>query len=132
MFLAWGPAGITSAHLGQGFFGLMLDGRYGIFPYAPAYLLAAGGVLLAPPGAARLRAGLVPVFVYYMTVAAADDWHGAVSNLGRYFMPIAPFVLAFAGVAIASVGRRRGALAVVLALLAVTGLIAHQLYIDPH
>ncbi len=130
LFLAWGPAGITTDHLGQGFLGLLLDQRYGILPYAPIYLLAAGGLLL--PSAARLRKGLVVLAVYYMTVAAADDWHGATSNLGRYFMPIAPYVVACVGVAFASFEDRRGAWALGLALGAWTALVSRLLWLDPH
>jgi hypothetical protein len=51
LFLAWGPAGVTTDHIPQGFFGLLLDQRYGILPYAPIYLLAAAG--LVDDGAAR-------------------------------------------------------------------------------
>ena len=130
LFRAWGPAGITTAHLGQGFLGLLLDQRYGILPYAPIYLVAAGGLLL--PSAARLRKGLLAVAVYYMTVAAADDWHGATSNLGRYFMPIAPFVIAAVGVAFASFADRRGAWALGLALGGWTALVSRLLWLDPH
>jgi hypothetical protein len=131
MFLAWGPAGITTEHLGQGFLGLLLDQRYGILPYAPLYLLAAGGVLLPGRRAARLRLALPAALAYYMTVASADDWHGAVSNLGRYFMPIAPLVVAFAGLALAS-APGRGVVAVALALSGWTGLHALALFRDPH
>ena len=93
LFLAWGPAGVSSARWGQGLFGLALDARYGLLPYVPVYLLA-----LARPrparGATRLRRrsvwGLLPMVAYYLTVAAADNWSGAVCNLGRYVMPSLP------------------------------------------
>ena len=42
LFLAWGPGGVTSARVGQGVLGLLLDARYGILPYVPILLLAAG------------------------------------------------------------------------------------------
>jgi hypothetical protein len=44
LYLAWGPGGVSSARVGQGLLGLLLDARYGILPYAPIYLLAAGGL----------------------------------------------------------------------------------------
>lgn len=131
LFRAWGPAGVTTAHLGQGFFGLLLDQRYGILPYAPLYLLAGAGLLAAGHGAGRLRLALPAALVYYMTVAAADDWHGAVSNLGRYFMPVAPYAVALLAVALASAARRSVA-ALALALAAWTGLCARALWLDPH
>lgn len=132
LFLAWGPAGVTTAHIGQGFLGLLLDQRYGILPYAPIYSLAAAGLLMAGHGPGRLRLALPAALVYYMTVASADDWHGAVSNLGRYFMPVAPYAVALAGAAIAAVSERRGALFVGLVLAAVSALNARLLWLDPH
>ena len=35
LFLAWGPGGVTSARVGQGVLGLLLDARYGVLPYVP-------------------------------------------------------------------------------------------------
>ena len=132
LYLAWGPAGVSSARVGQGVLGLLLDARYGILPYAPVYLLAAGGLLLGGRGAARLRWGLPAMAAYYMTVASADNWAGAVCNLGRYFMPIAPWIAALAAVALAGERRRRGVVALTLILAAWTGLIAAALWADPH
>ena len=60
--------------------------------------------------------------VYYLTVASADNWAGAVCNLGRYFMPVAP--LAVALVALALVGQ-------LLALLLSLCALAHALKIGP-
>ena len=131
LFLAWGPAGVTTARLGQGLLGLWLDARYGLLPYAPAFALAATGLLARGDGPMRLRRALPAAVVYYLTVAAADNWAGAVCNLGRYLMPILPLVVAFVGVALARVSGRRGAMAVVLWLFAVTGLFALALWRDP-
>jgi hypothetical protein len=95
LFLAWGPGGVTSARVGQGVLGLLLDARYGILPYVPVLMLAAGG--LAVGGARRFAVVLPAALVYYLTVASADNWAGAVSNLGRYFMPLAPLAVALVG-----------------------------------
>jgi len=130
LFLAWGPGGITTAHLGQGFFGLLLDIHYGILPYAPVYLLGVAALWL--PLGRRIRPALLPVAAYYLTVAAADDWHGAVSNLGRYFMPVAPFVAALVGVTLRSVSGRRGSLAAALFLFFITAQLSVALWLDPH
>ena len=132
LYLAWGPAGVSSARVGQGVLGLLLDARYGILPYAPVYLLAAGGLLLGGRGAALLRGGLPAMAAYYMTVASADNWAGAVCNLGRYFMPIAPWIAALAAVTLAGERSRRGVVALTLILAAWTGLIAAALWADPH
>jgi hypothetical protein len=153
LFLAWGPGGVTSARVGQGFLGLLLDARYGILPYVPILLLAAGGLALG--GARRFAVVLPAAAAYYVTVASADNWAGAVCNLGRYFMPVAPLAVALVAIAIDGVAwrgigagdadpsgpvhleslgttGRRGALALVLMLAAWTGLIAIALWQDPH
>ena len=130
LFLAWGPGGVTSARLGQGLLGLLLDSRFGIVPYVPLFVLAAAGLAL---GGARLFATVLPAAAaYYLTVASADNWSGAVCNLGRYFMPIAPLVVALVGVALARVSHRRGAMALALALASWTALVALELRLDPH
>jgi hypothetical protein len=132
LFLAWGPAGVTTARLGQGLAGLLLDARYGILPYAPIYLLAGAGLLFAIRERSPLLVALPAAGVYYATVAAADNWAGAVCNLGRYFMPIAPLAVAFVGLALRRTAGRRGVLAVALVLVAWTGLLALALWRDPH
>jgi hypothetical protein len=130
LFLAWGPSGVTSARLGQGLLGLLLDSRFGILPYVPLLILAVGGLAL---GGARLFAPVLPAAaVYYLTVASADNWSGAVCNLGRYVMPVVPLAVALAGIAIARTAQKRGAAALVLALAAWTALIALELRADPH
>ncbi len=130
LFLAWGPGGVSSARIGQGLLGLLLDARYGILPYAPIYLLAAAGLVLG--GARRFALALPAAVVYYATVASADNWSGAVCNLGRYFMPVAPLAVALVGVALARTSPRRGAVAVALMLAGWTGLLARLLFQDPH
>jgi hypothetical protein len=132
LYLAWGPGGVSGARVGLGLFGLMLDARYGLLPYAPFYLLAAAGIAVKGAVAARLRLALPAAAVYYLTIASADNWTGAVSSLGRYVMPLAPYLLALAAVAIHRVDRRRGLVGVVLAMAAWTGMIAVQLWRDPH
>jgi hypothetical protein len=98
-------------------------------PYVPILLLAAGGLAL---GGARCFAVVMPAAaVYYLTVASADNWAGAVCNLGRYFMPVVPLAVPLVGIAIDRVPRR-GALALVLMLAAWTGLFAVALWRDPH
>jgi hypothetical protein len=160
LFLAWGPGGVTSARVGQGVLGLLLDARYGILPYAPVLMLAAGGLALG--GGRRFAVVMPAAVVYYLTVASADNWAGAVCNLGRYFMPVAPLAVALVAVALSAChpeehrpGRatkdpqtpadpsghgpteslgmtRRGSLALVLMLAAWTGLFAVALWRDPH
>jgi hypothetical protein len=98
LFLAWGPGGVTSARVGQGVLGLLLDARYGVLPYVPILLLAAGGLALG--GARRFAVVMPAAAAYYLTVASADNWAGAVCNLGRYFMPVAPLAVALVAIAI--------------------------------
>ena len=129
LFLAWGPGGVSAARVGQGLLGLLIDARYGILPHAPLYLLAAAGLVLG--GARRFAFVLPAAVVYYATVASADNWSGAVCNLGRYVMPVAPLAVALAGVALARTSSRRGAVAVALMLAGWTGLLALRLLPGP-
>jgi hypothetical protein len=148
LFLAWGPGGVTSARVGQGLLGLPFDARYGLLPYVPLFALAAAG--LAAGGARRFAAVLPAAAVYYVTVASADNWSGAVCNLGRYVMPLAPLAVALAGIAIARAtgpaaasdgfgepvarpeeAAARARLAVVLVLTAWSAILALALWRDP-
>ena len=128
LFLAWGPGGVSSARVGQGLLGLWLDARYGIVPYLPFLLLAAGGVML--PAARRLAWALPAALVYYATVASADNWSGATCNLGRYIMPVIPLALAFAALTLAD--AREGVWTMALALAGFSAVLARLLWQDPH
>ncbi|HVO11378.1 MAG TPA: hypothetical protein VMX54_11610 [Vicinamibacteria bacterium] len=136
LFLAWGPGGVTPARIGQGLLGLLLDARYGILPYVPLLTVAAAG--LAGEGRRRFAVILPAAGLYYLTVASADNWAGAVSHLGRYFMPVAPLAVALVAVAVVREtasdkpeGARRGALALVLMLAGWSALFALALWRDP-
>jgi hypothetical protein len=129
LFLAWGPGGVTTARMGQGLLGILLDARYGILPYVPLLALAGAGLVLS--GARRFAVVLPAAVVYYLTVASADNWAGAVCNLGRYFMPLAPLAIALVGVALTRTSRRRGALALALILAGWSALFAFALWRDP-
>ena len=130
LFLAWGPGGVSSARIGQGVLGLLLDARFGILPYVPLLLLAGAGLVLG--GARRFAAVLPAALAYYLTVASADNWSGAVCNLGRYVMPLAPLGVALVGIAVARTSNRRGAVTLALALASWTALVAMALRQDPH
>ena len=130
LFLAWGPGGVSGARVGQGLLGLVLDARYGLLPYVPLLSLAAAGFVLG--GARRFAAILPAALVYYLTVASADNWAGAVCNLGRYAMPLVPLAVALVGIALARCDARRGAMALALTLAAWTAVLALALRQDPH
>jgi len=130
LFLAWGPGGVTSARLGQGLLGLLFDSRFGLLPYVPLLMLAAAGLALG--GARKLAPVLPAAVVYYLTVASADNWSGAVCNLGRYVMPVVPLLVALVAIALARTSHRRGAVALTLALASWTAILALQLRLDPH
>lgn len=135
LFLAWGPGGVSGARVGQGIFGILFDARFGILPWVPLLLLALAGALAG--GARRLAPIWPAALVYYLTVASADNWSGAVCNLGRYVMPVAPLAVALVALALASAARgtapaaRRGAMAVALILGAWSALFAALLWRDP-
>jgi hypothetical protein len=130
LFLAWGPGGVTTARMGQGILGILLDARYGILPYVPLLVLAGAG--LAVGGARRFAVVLPAAAAYYLTVASADNWAGAVCNLGRYFMPLAPLGIALVALALVRVPGRRGALALGLVLAGWSVVFALALWQDPH
>ena len=136
LFLAWGPGGVSSARVGQGLLGLLLDARYGILPYVPVLMVAAAG--FAGEGRRRFALVLPAAALYYLTVASADNWAGAVSDLGRYFMPVAPLAVALVALAVqrATAGSepetaRRGRVALVLTLAGWSALFALALWRDP-
>ena len=131
LYLAWGPAGVSSARVGQGLIGLILDARYGLGPYAPVYLLAVAGPFLLRGRACRLVWALPAAAVYYVTVASADNWSGAVCSLGRYVMPLVPVAVALVAVVLDRTVARRGAVSLALTLAAWTALVAIALWRDP-
>ncbi len=131
LFLAWGPAGVSSARVHEGFFGLLFDARFGLLPYAPFYLLAAGGWFLGARAGRRLLLALPAALAYYLTVAAADNWSGAVCNLGRYVMPVVPLFVALTGIVLDRVGARRGVLTMALVFAGISGVLALELWQDP-
>jgi hypothetical protein len=132
LFLAAGMRGVSSSQTGQGLPGLLVDANYGILPYAPVYLLATGGALVARGAGARLRLALPAALVYYLTVASHDTWTGAISNLGRFLMPLAPLAVAFVAVALDRTASRRGAVTLALTLGAWTAWCSRAFWLDPH
>jgi len=132
LFLAWGPRGVTAVRIHEGVLGLLLDARYGIFPYAPVYLLAAAGLMLPGRASSRLRLALPAVAAYYVTVAAANNWAGTVSNLGRFLQPVTPLFVAATALILSRVGLRRGVVALALSLAGWSALVASSLWQDPH
>jgi hypothetical protein len=131
LYLAWGPGGVTSARVGQGLLGLALDARYGLAPYVPAFILAVAGLFLSRGRPSRLGWAIPAAAVYYVTVASADNWSGAVCSLGRYVMPVVPPAIALVAVALDRTAGRRGVLAIALTLGAWTAVIALLLWRDP-
>ena len=54
LFLAWGPAGVTTARVGQGLLGLWLDARYGLLPSCRCTPSASPGSSSKTEGGTRL------------------------------------------------------------------------------
>lgn len=131
LFRALGRSGVGADSLGQGLLGLALDARYGLVPYAPWLLLAGGGLFVASAPARRLRLALPAAGVYYLTVAAAENWTGSISNLGRFVLPVVPLLAAFAALGLGRARSRPGLLALGLTLGAWTAAVALLLWNDP-
>jgi hypothetical protein len=131
LFRALGRTGVAGDTLGQGALGLVLDARYGILPYVPWLLLALGGAALASAQMARLRVALAVAAVYYLTVAAATNWTGSISNLGRFVLPLVPLVAVLVPLVLERIAGRPGMLAFALTLAAWSGVLAVCLWRDP-
>lgn len=128
LFRALGREGVGFEHLGQGALGLLLDARYGLLPYVPWLLVALAG-LLWPAGRA-LRAAAPAAVVYFLTVAAAENWTGSISNLGRFLLPLVPLAAACAAPALRAASRPCARL-LLFTLAAWSAALARLLWIDP-
>ncbi len=128
LFRALGREGVGLAHVGQGALGLLVDARYGLLPYVPWLLLALAGLRCTQTRA--LRAVWPAAAVYYATVAAAENWTGSISNLGRFLLPLVPLGAACAAPALRA-ATRPAALVLVLALGAWSARLATLLWADP-
>jgi hypothetical protein len=100
-------------------------------PYVPLLLIAFAGLVLPGTQATRLRLALPAVLAYYVTVASADNWSGAVCNLGRYAMPVVPWLLALLALVLARTSQRPGVIALALMLAGWSALIGRHLWLDP-
>jgi hypothetical protein len=130
VFQAWG-FGVGTARLELGIFGLPYDARYGLFPYVPLFLLAAGGLGAARRGL-RYPLVLIAAGVYFLTVAAADNWAGPISNLGRFMLPLVPVLALLAALGLARAASRPGVRFLALALAGWSAVVAVLLWRDPH
>jgi hypothetical protein len=131
VFQAWG-FGVSASTVELGIFGLPFDARYGLFPYVPAFLLAAGGLGGPRRGKAFLPWALGAAAVYFLTVAAADNWAGPISNLGRFLLPLVPVFAFLAARALAPAIDRPGVFFLALTLALWSAQVAVMLWRDPH
>ena len=129
VFQAWG-FGVSASRVDLGIFGLPFDARYGLFPYVPVFLLAAGGLL--ERRRLRFPIALSAAVVYFLTVAAADNWAGPISNLGRFLLPLVPVLALLAALALDRAGRRPGVLFAAATLTGWSAVLAAMLWRDPH
>ena len=130
VFQVWG-FGVSTSRVELGILGLPFDARYGLFPYVPVFLLAAGG-LGAVRRALRFPRALAAGAVYFLTVAAADNWAGPISNLGRFMLPLVPVLALLGALALVRAASRPGVLFLALALAGWSALLAAMLWRDPH
>jgi hypothetical protein len=130
VFQAWG-FGISTSRLELGIFGLPFDARYGLFPYVPVFLLALGGLGEARR-ALRFPVALIAAIVYFLTVAAADNWAGPISNLGRFLLPIVPVLALLGALALLRTVHRPGVRFLAVTLTGWSAILAVMLWRDPH
>ncbi len=131
LFRALGRSGVGLDTLRQGLAGLWLDARYGLLPFVPWLLLAGGGLALRASQARWLARALPLPAAYYLTVAAAENWTGSISNLGRFLTPVVPVLAAFAALALERLWTTAGGRVLVLALLGWSAACARLLWLDP-
>ncbi|HVR71830.1 MAG TPA: hypothetical protein VMT87_13395 [Vicinamibacteria bacterium] len=130
VFQAWG-FGVSASRVELGILGLPFDARYGLLPYVPAFLLAVGGLGEARR-ALRFPLALSAGAVYFLTVAAADNWAGPISHLGRFMLPLVPVLALLGALALARTAHAPGVRFLALALAGWSAVIAAMLWRDPH
>ncbi len=123
--------------------GLLADQKFGLFVYAPIYLVAAGGGwLLMQDGRRRAFAiGLVAVLLaYFASSARYYMWWGGSSAPARFLVPLVPLLAPMVAAAFA-VGRGAAARAILwtlatagllVSLVAIAGPDPWVFFSDPH
>lgn len=77
-------------------FGLFFDQEYGLFTYAPVYVLAVLGIGLLTGKEWRASWPLLAVFAgNYLTICAWPLWHAAPTPPMRYMLPVIPLLAVF-------------------------------------
>jgi hypothetical protein len=130
VFQAWG-FGVSASRVELGILGLPFDARYGLLPYVPVFLLAVGGLGVALR-ALRFPLALAAAPVYFLTVAAADNWAGPISNLGRFMLPLVPVLALLGALALARTAGVPGVRFLALTLAGWSAVLAAMLWRDPH
>lgn len=86
------PFSLAGLHTGA--LGLLFDREYGLFSYAPVYLLVPAAFLLSWQAS---RWWLLPLALLYLPMASYDVWFAGFSPTPRYLVPLMPiFALAVA------------------------------------
>ena len=85
---------------GGSFLGLLFDQEFGLFIYAPIYLVLGLGISIFIKIFKKSKAFflIIFVFLYYFFISCIRGWHGA--EFARYMVPIIPILGVFISVAI--------------------------------
>lgn len=90
----------------QGVLGLFLDRGLGLLLFSPAYALAlAGSVVLLKRGPNRIELGcLAGLIIFYLAALGSYyRWDAGTAPIGRYLVPVLPFLAVAAGAAYGTV-----------------------------
>jgi len=130
------------ANIPRGILGMLIDQKFGLLMYAPAFLAAAVGLWLGEVHARwrRLTMGATATMVIFVLVSARFYmWWGGSSAPARFLVPIVPLAAALVAIALTETrGALRGAILalgsvnVLVALIAVTSRDPRMLFSDPH
>jgi hypothetical protein len=85
--LVQGRVPFSLAAFREGAVGLLLDREYGLFTWAPIYLLVPAAWWMSPRETWPL---LVPAALLFVPSAAHDQWWGGWAPAARFLMPLAP------------------------------------------
>lgn len=93
----WSGAAASAHETATRLLGWAWDREYGLFAYAPIYLLAVPGLLLMARRNSRALWGVVAVAGVYLAAIAlplvnVHGWTGGWSPAGRFLVPIAPLL----------------------------------------
>jgi hypothetical protein len=134
---------MTMANVPRGVLGLLVDQKFGLLVYSPAYALAIAGGWIAlrdPADCLRVIALLATAGLFTIATTRFYMWWGGSSAPARFLVPIVPLLAPAMAIAIARLRSAGGRafvastilFSVAIAIVAVTSPRERLVYSDPH